>query len=119
MSASAFSLSLHLSSDGFAVTQGEPVVGGLHGKDVHHFHCPRCKSWMFTRPEGVDWLVNLRPTMLDDHAWFAPYAEFWTREKLAWASTPARHSYEKVTDLAGFEPLIKAFAAEGARPAGR
>ncbi|WP_336972843.1 hypothetical protein [Sphingobium aromaticiconvertens] len=29
--------------DGFAVTQDEPVIGGLHGEIRHHF-CPHCKS---------------------------------------------------------------------------
>jgi hypothetical protein len=26
---------------------------------------------MFTRREGMDDLVNLRPSMFDDHQWFA------------------------------------------------
>jgi len=116
MTASAFSLTLTLPAHGFEVTQGEPVPGGLKGPQSHHFHCPDCKSWMFTRAEGLDWMVNLRPTMLDDHEWFVPFAEFWTSEKLPWASTPAKHSHEKVPDLAGFEPLVKEYAAEGARP---
>ena len=46
MTASAFSLTLTLPSEGFAVVQGEPVIGGLHGPTRHYF-CPRCKSWMF------------------------------------------------------------------------
>ena len=116
MTASAFSLTLTLPADGFAVTRGEPVIGGLQGKDVHHFHCPDCKSWVFTRAEGFDWMVNLRPSMLDHHEWFVPFAEFWTREKLPWASTPAKHSHETVPDLAGFEPLVKRYLDEGARP---
>lgn len=32
MSASAFSLSAAIPLEGFAVTQGEPVIGGLHGE---------------------------------------------------------------------------------------
>lgn len=56
MSASAFSLTLTLPSDGFEVLEGKPTIGGLHGAEAHHFHCPRCKSWMFTRAEGFDWL---------------------------------------------------------------
>ena len=69
MTASAFSLTLTIPSDGFAVTAGEPVIGGLHGATRHHF-CPYCMSWMFTRPEGFDAFVNLRPSVLDDHSWF-------------------------------------------------
>jgi hypothetical protein len=76
-------------------------------------------TWMFTRPPGLDWFVNFRPSLLDDHRWFVPYVETWTSEKLPWAQTPAVHSFEKVPDLAEFEPLIRAFAAEGARPGGR
>jgi hypothetical protein len=114
MSASAFSLSLAIPTDGFAVTKGEPVPGGLD-KTMHYF-CPDCLSWMFTRPPGMDWFVNLRPSMLDDHGWFVPYVETFTAEKLPWASTPAKHSFETMPDLAGFEPLVEAFATEGVRP---
>ena len=116
MSASAYSLSLAVPAEGFEVTAGEPVPGGLHGPVSHHFHCPRCKSWMFTRVEGMDWFVNLRPSMLDDHCWFVPFVELWTAEKLPWAATGAAQGYETVPEMAEFEPLMKAYAAEGARP---
>jgi hypothetical protein len=53
MSASAFSLSIGIPSEGFDVTEGEPVTGGLHGP-TRHFFCARCLSWMFTRPEGMN-----------------------------------------------------------------
>jgi hypothetical protein len=116
MSASAYSLTLSIPSDGFEVTGGDPVEGGLGGPVSHHFHCPRCKSWVFTRAEGFDWFVNLRATMLDDHGWYAPFVELWTREKLPWAATSAPHSYESVPEMAEFETLMRAYAAEGARP---
>ncbi|MGH8428823.1 MAG: GFA family protein, partial [Solimonas sp.] len=64
MSSSAFSLSAAIPSEGFAVTQGEPVIGGLHGA-VRHFFCAHCMSWLFTRPVGFDHFVNVRVTMLD------------------------------------------------------
>ncbi len=115
MSASAFSLSLAIPADGFAVTQGEPVLGGLN-RDMHHF-CGSCMSWLFTRPPGLDWFVNLRPSTLDDHCWFVPYVETWTREKLPWATTPARHGFETVPELPAFGPLIADYAERGARPA--
>lgn len=114
MSASAFSLSIAIPTDGFAVTQGETALGGLN-HDMHHF-CPRCMSWMFTRPIGMDWFVNLRPTMLDEHGWFEPFVETFTREKLSWAKTLARHSFETFPEMGEWEPLTKAYAAEGARP---
>ncbi len=94
MSASAYSLTLALPADGLELTMGDPFEGGGHLGDVHHFHCPSCHSWMFTRIDALPWLLNLRPSMLDKHGWYSPYIEFFTREKLPWASTPAPHSYE-------------------------
>ena len=117
MSASAFSLSVLLLADGFEVTAGEPVIGGLHGETRHYF-CPHCKSWMFTRPGGgLDHLVNLRPTMLDDHTWFVPFVETSTSEKLAWASTPAVHSFAKQPPPERYDGLLQDFAVRSVRPA--
>ena len=113
MSASAFSLTVSLPGDGLQVVEGEPEIGGVHGPDAHHHHCPRCKSWLFTRIEGMNWFVNLRAPVLDDRSWFVPFIETWTREKLPWATTPARHSFETVPDLPEFEPLMKEFAEAG------
>ncbi len=116
MTASAFSLSVGFPSEGFTVTKGEPVIGGLHGATRHYF-CPHCMSWMFTRAEGFDWFVNLRATMLDDAtSWFTPYIETWTSEKLPWATTPAVHSFEKVPDFEEFERLAEEYAQRAAKP---
>jgi hypothetical protein len=116
MTASAYSLTLTVPADGFEVTQGEPAVGGLRGPVSHHYHCPGCMSWMFTRVEGMDWFVNLRPSVLDDHGWFEPFVELWAGEKLPWAATGARHSYAGAPEMAEFQTLMQAYAAEGARP---
>jgi hypothetical protein len=118
MSSSAFSLSAAIPSDGFSVTEGAPVIGGLHGPSRHYF-CPHCMSWMFTRPEGLDWFVNLRPTMLDDAAWFAPFIETWTSERLAWATTPAVHSFQTIPSFDDFEGLMKGFAEQPEKPTTR
>ena len=103
MSASAYSLSAAISSKAF------PVIGGLHGASRHYF-CPHCMSWMFTRPEGLDWFVNLRPTMLDDPGWFTPFIETWTSEKLPWATTPAMHSYAALPAMEEYGELTAEFA---------
>jgi len=110
MSSSAYSLSAAIPTEGFEVTEGEPVIGGLHGASQHYF-CGWCMTWMFTRPEGVDFFVNVRPTMLDDTSWFEPYIETFTSEKLAWASTTARHSYSKYPAMEEYEGLMKGYAA--------
>uniref|UniRef100_Q07KP5 Glutathione-dependent formaldehyde-activating, GFA n=1 Tax=Rhodopseudomonas palustris (strain BisA53) TaxID=316055 RepID=Q07KP5_RHOP5 len=115
MSASAFSLSAAFPSAAFAVTQGEPVVGGLHGATRHYF-CPHCMSWMFTRPEGIDFLVNVRATMLADAHGFTPFIETFTSEKLPWASTPAVHSFAAFPRMDEYEGLTKAYAEATAAP---
>lgn len=109
MSSSAFSLSAAIPADGFAVIQGEPVLGGLRGPQAHHYFCPHCMTWMFTRTEGMDWFVNLRPTMLDDASGFAPFIETWTAEKLPFAETGAVHSYETLPPLDAYEGLMEEY----------
>lgn len=115
MSASAFSLSLAIPAEGFTVTAGEPVIGGIHGATRHYF-CPRCKSWLFTRPEGLDELVNMRAMMLDEHRWFVPFVEFWAEEKLPWASTSATRSYAREPEESEFDGLLADYAANAATP---
>jgi hypothetical protein len=117
MSASAFSLSAAIPTDGFAVTAGTPVLGGLHGPQVHHHFCPHCMSWMFTRVEGLDFFVNVRATLLDDPSWFTPFVETWTSEKLPWAATGAVHSFEKLPELAQYDELVKVYAAHSEKQA--
>jgi hypothetical protein len=116
LSASAYSLTIAVPSDGFAVTQGEPVLGGLHGPH-RQLYCPHCKNWMFTHAHGLDFFVNVRATMLDEHHWYAPFVEVFTSEKLPWATTSAVHSFATQPTLEGYAPLVEAFAREGARPA--
>ena len=115
MSASAFSLSVAVPAEGFAVTAGEPVIGGLHGP-TRHFFCPHCMSWMFTRPDAAPQIVNVRVTMLERHHWFEPYMETWTSEKVPWATTPAVRRYEKMPSYEELAQLTQAFAQHGARP---
>jgi len=112
MSGSAFSLSAAIPTEGFTVTAGEPVLGGLN-RATRHYFCPRCLSWLFTRPEGMDWFVNLRPTMLDDAGWYAPLVETCTAEKLPWATTPARHSFKGFPPVEAIEALVAEYAALG------
>jgi hypothetical protein len=42
--------------------------------------------------------------------------ETFTNEKLPWAGTAAKHSFETFPDMAGYQPLVEAYAREGARP---
>jgi len=110
MTASAYSLSAAIPAAAFSVTQGEPVIGGLHGPSQHYF-CGHCMSWLFTRPEGLDFFVNVRTTMLDDPSGFEPFVETWTREKLPWVTVPAVHRYDQLPPVEDYDGLAKAFAA--------
>ena len=66
---------------------------------------------MFTRPEGLDDLVNVRATMLDERAWFTPFIETWTAEGFPWARTGAVHSFATMPPMEAFGPLVAEFAA--------
>ena len=111
MTASAFSLSVAVPTAGFEVT-GETVIGGLHGDDVHHYFCPHCMSWLYTKPQALDWFVNVRSTMLDGAPGSEPFLETYTSEKLAWVTTPAKHSYEKFPPLEVYGGLIEEFTGK-------
>jgi len=109
MTGSAFSLSAAFPSSAFSVTQGEPVIGGLHGNPRHYF-CPHCMSWLFTRPDGFDF-VNVRATMLDEASGFSPFIETYTSEKLAWAATPAPLKFAKFPAMEEYKGLMEKYAA--------
>lgn len=111
MSASAFSLSVLYPSNGFRITLGEPVIGGLHGGTRHYF-CPYCMSWLFTYPEGMDEFVNVRATMMDDAQSFSPFIETCTDEKLPWAVTPAIHSFQQFPSPDRFPALLYEFSQQ-------
>ncbi len=112
MSSSAFSLTAMIPSSGFKVTEGNPVIGGLHGPQQHHYFCAYCMTWMFTRIEGIDAFLNVRPSLFDDHSWFVPFLETMTKEKLPWAQTPALHHYEAFPPFEDFEKLMNEFALQ-------
>ena len=115
MTASAFSLSSLYPGSNFEVTEGEPVIGGLHGA-TRHFFCPHCMSWLFTRPEGLDEFVNVRTTMLDDARSLPPFIETYTSEALPWVKTPAVHSFEKFPATDQYPGLVEEFARRAAHP---
>lgn len=111
MSSSAYALTAVIPAEGFEVIEGEPVIGGLHGPQAHHHFCPHCMSWLFTRAEGMDWFVNVRPGLLDDPRWTEPYLDIWTREKLAWVTTPAAHAYPETPTLEEYRALVEEYQA--------
>lgn len=111
MSSSAFSLTALCLVSGFAVTKGQPVIGGLRGADLEHYCCGGCMTWMFTRPSALPDIVNVRPTLLDDHGWFAPFIETYVRTKLPWATTGAARSFEEFPPMETWDRLRQDYVA--------
>ncbi len=111
MTASAFSTTLTVPVDGFAVTAGEPVIGGLHGDEARHHHCDWCKSWVFTKLPPEYGAINVRATTLDDSTWFAPYMEVFTSEKQQWAETGAVRSFARAPEPQDYPVLMAEYAA--------
>lgn len=109
MTSSAFSLTALFATSDFLVTQGEPVIGGLRGA-TRHFFCPQCLGWLFSRPAGIDDYVGVRSSLLEDARRYAPFMETWTREKLPWAYTGARVSFEGFPDPQAYPALMARFA---------
>lgn len=116
MASSAYSLTAMVPVDGFAVTKGEPAIGGARNADIHHYFCPHCMSWLFTRPVGFDF-VNVRPTMLDDTRWFRPFMETYTSTKLPFAETGAVRSFAEFPTMAEIGGLLADYSAWAAPPA--
>jgi len=109
-----YSLSMLLPADGFEVVSGEPVLGALKAEN-EHLYCPSCKTWLFTRPAGMD-LVNLRSVLLDDASWVAPIMETGAAARLPFAQTGAEFSFEGFPDPSEYPVIMQAFADHGARP---
>jgi hypothetical protein len=111
MSSSAFSLTAMFRADAFAITEGDVTIGGMHGPRLDHCFCAHCMTWMFTRLKLAPHLVNVRPTMLDDHAWFAPFVDCHVQTKLPWAVTGAAHAFDEFPAMDAWAGLMAEFAA--------
>jgi hypothetical protein len=109
MTGSAFALTDTYPADAFRITEGDVVIGGLHGATRHLF-CDYCKSWLYTEPEGMNDLVNVRSTMFDEPAKEPPFVEIFVREGLPWARTGAGHSYDALPAMEQWPILVQQFA---------
>ena len=110
MTGGAFSLSTGTPLSQFRLTEGETVIGGVHGETKHYF-CDFCKSWLYTTLEAVGDFVNVRTTMLDAVPQAPPFVETYTAEALPWAKTGAAHSYEALPPMDEYGTLMQEFAA--------
>ena len=115
LTSSAYSMAFIVPSAGFEVTEGTPVLGGLHGQHKQYY-CGHCKGWLFTRPAQMDSIVNVRSTILDDASWVTPFIDIETADKLPGVSTGAEISFEGTPPMDEFAAAAQAYAERGARP---
>ncbi|WP_172295329.1 GFA family protein [Pseudoruegeria sp. HB172150] len=111
MTGSAYSLTMSVPAVGFRVDSGDPVPGGLRNENKH-MHCPDCHSWVFTRPAGADFLVNVRTTMLDNVPGDVPFIETCLAEALPYAALDAPHQFDGFPPEDQYEPLMRKYASE-------
>lgn len=109
MSSSAFSLTAKIPADSFAVTNGDPVIGGMHA-NPKHYYCPHCKSCLYSTLKGQGSTVNVRMTLFDDLKSFRPFIELHLSEKLPWVQPSAPRTYDKAPTVADLAGLLKDYA---------
>ena len=109
MSASAFSLTMMVPAAAVTVIKGETVRGGAESEMLDHRFCGACKSWLFTRIVGQDF-INVRPGIFDRPDWQRPFIEVQVAEKLDWVSLPVHHAYDRFPPPEDFGRLIAEFA---------
>ncbi len=110
MLSTAYSLTAKIPSDSFSITQGKPVIGGLHARSPKHYYCPHCMSCLFSRLEGQDNVVNVRMTIFEGLKPFAPFIELYASEKLPWVKTSAVHVYDKIPAPEELGGLLRGYA---------
>jgi hypothetical protein len=110
MTGGAYSLSSLYPAERFSVTNGETVRGGMKTGPNHQF-CPKCMSWMFTVPEGLEAYVNVRTPLIEDAVGYRPYVEMCVDEALPGAASGAVRSYARFPEEAEFPELIAGYAS--------
>ncbi len=111
MTGSACSTTAAFPTEAFEVVAGATAIGGLHGQEARHHHCPQCFSWVFTRVEPDQGFVNVRATMFDDAGWFAPFMETYTSAALPWGLIGAPRAFREFPDVADYPALLEEYAA--------
>ncbi len=116
LTSSAFSMGLAVDKAHFEL-KGEPhswTKIGSSGEESRQYTCRFCTGWTHTEADSSPGVVIVRPSTLDNHRWFRPVAQLFTRSAYPWALMPVQFSYE--TEFDDPTPLAEAFAAGGIRP---
>ena len=98
----------------FTLLSGMPqewIKTGSSGKPSTNARCGACGTWIFTKPQSQPGIIVIRPSSLEDHCWFRPVAQLFTRSALSWALMPVQFSYE--AEFSDPAPIANAYAAGG------
>lgn len=107
MSASAFSLTAVIPTQGFDVTEGNSVIGGLKSPRTRHFFCPSCLTWLCTKVPQMELLVNVRSSIFGDHSWVEPFIETMVSNRQDWVKLTSRHRFSTFPKSDEYETLMK------------
>lgn len=112
LTASAYSLTTMFPRDAFAFT-GTVIRGGLGSGVRRHFFCKSCLNFIFSEIAGADQRVNLRTSVLENAAAFAPFVELMTEDKMPWVQVPVAHSFARYPQtLEDLQALMDAYARQ-------
>jgi hypothetical protein len=92
LTSGAYSLTLMIPELGLCVVSGEQIIGGLHRAELRRHFRPHCQNRRFTRGDVIPGFVTMRPAMLAESSWVAPFIE--TKQSIARrAPSPARSGH--------------------------
>ncbi|MHC1547877.1 GFA family protein [Phyllobacterium sp. K27] len=118
MTASAFSLCAIIATDSFSITSETQPEGHRktadNGAISTRFVCPECATWTHTQTTSSTEMMIVRPSSLDDHSWFKPVAQLYTRSAQKWALLPMPLSYEE--EFPEYDSVQAVYKASGISP---
>jgi hypothetical protein len=88
-SGSAFGMSLAVANDSFRLLAGSLKTFTVvcdSGRTKHCAFCPECGTRIHHRTDDV--ALSIKAGTLDDTAWLAPAAHYWTDKKQPWVRIP-------------------------------
>ncbi|MGZ5870506.1 MAG: GFA family protein [Bradyrhizobium sp.] len=103
-SGSAFSLSMPVASDSFALTCGKPRPWrrtGASGFESTYWFCGDCGGRVYGQRDSRPDIIAVRAGTLDDTSWLRPIAHVYLRSAQAWERIP--------NNAEGFEVMPKEF----------
>lgn len=109
MTGGPYSLGAIYASDAVAFAAGETTPIGADPAAGHQ-GCPRCASWVITRPPGLGDITVVRSSLFEDADRFAPFVESFVSEKLPFVGPVAPHRFERFPDPDEFPRLVGAYA---------